>query len=97
MVYFIAVTIFIAIGLLTWSILFPILTRRSVILERLDQLTPKTASILTAPPSEGKLSSMFTWLGNFMPVSGKEQSQHVKMLIVIGEIIYAGRFILRGH
>ncbi len=84
MVYFIAVTIFIAIGLLTWSILFPILTRRSVILERLDQLTPKTASSLTAPPSEGKLSSIFTRLGNFMPISKKEQSLHVKMLVAAG-------------
>jgi tight adherence protein C len=84
MVYFIAITIFFAIALLTWSILFPILTRRSVILERLDQLTPKTASPLTEPPSEGKISGLFTRLGNFMPVSKKEQSKHVKMLVAAG-------------
>jgi tight adherence protein C len=84
MVYFIAVTIFIAIGLLTWSILFPILTRRSVILERLDQLTPKAPTLLSTPPSDGKMKNIFTWLGNLMPVSGKEQSQHVKMLVAAG-------------
>jgi tight adherence protein C len=82
----IVITIFISVALLVAAILYPLLTRRSVVQERLDKLgttesqKPKLTLISQKTPWQGFLASM----GRTVPVAPKEQSKYTRMLIAAG-------------
>lgn len=83
---FIIAIIFIAVALLVAGILYPILTRRSVIQERLDKLTtkeyekPQLFLVAKKSPWRDFLASV----GAKIPVAPKEQSRYTRMLVAAG-------------
>jgi tight adherence protein C len=79
-------SIFIAVALLTAAILYPILTKRGVVEERLEKLVtreyerPKTALVAQKAPWQEFLAS----LGGKIPMAPKEQSRYTRMLVAAG-------------
>lgn len=84
--YLIVFSIFIAVALLTGAVLYPILTRRGVVEERLEKLAkrdyeqPKTALLSPKAPWQEFLAS----LGSKLRMAPKEQSRYTRMLVAAG-------------
>ncbi len=83
---FIILCIFVAVALLTSVILFPILTRRGVVEERLEKLVtreyerPAPSLIAKKEPWQAFLAQ----LGGKVPVAPKEQTRYTRMLVAAG-------------
>jgi tight adherence protein C len=85
MIYLVTVASFIAIALLIWTVLYPMLTRRSVVLERLDKLsTRQDVPSALAPEQDSKVKGFLTQVGSKIPLSPKDESKYTKMLIAAG-------------
>lgn len=83
--FLIACCIFIALALLTGVVLYPVLTRRTPIQERLEKITDertKAASLITAevPQWQEALSR----IGERIPMKAKERSQYTRNLVAAG-------------
>lgn len=83
MIYLIVVSVFLATALLTAAILYPLLARRGVVHERLQQMMPAEAA---APASRWKTiwNSFLGRLGGALPVSPAEQSKYTRMIVAAG-------------
>lgn len=75
----------VAVVLLTVGILYPILTRRTVVQERLEALGPKESSkvVLTAP-KKTLWQDFLTLIGGKIKVSPKDQSKYTRMIVAAG-------------
>ena len=77
---------FIAVALLIAAILYPLLTRRRVVEERLDKLVtrgyeqPKASLVVQKTPWQEFLAG----LGGKIPLAPKEQTRYTKMLVAAG-------------
>lgn len=82
----IIVCIFLAVALLTTAILYPLLTKRGIVEERLEKLVsreyeqPKLTLVAKKAPWQEFLAS----LGHKIPLAPKEQSRYTKMLVAAG-------------
>jgi tight adherence protein C len=85
MIYLVTAASFIAIALLIWAVLYPVVTRRSVVLERLDKLnrTQDLPSAL-APKQDSKIKGILTQVGSKMPLSPRDESKYTKMMVAAG-------------
>ncbi len=84
MVLIITLTVFIAVALLLWAVLFRFFGGKSVVQERLDRLTPSTAAKAEQIEKAPKISKSLGTLGAKIPISPKEQSKYAKMLVAAG-------------
>lgn len=84
MVYAITATVFVAIMLLTGAILYPFLSRRSVIQERLDKIAPKEEKIIELTTEAPKWYDQLSQIGSVVRFSPKEQTKYTKMLVAAG-------------
>lgn len=84
MVYAITATVFVAIMLLTGAILYPFLSRRSVIQERLDKIAPKEEKIVELTTEPPKWYDQLSRIGSVVRFSPKEQTKYTKMLVAAG-------------
>jgi tight adherence protein C len=84
MVYAITATVFVAIMLLTWAIIYPFLSRRSVIQDRLDKFAPKEEKIVELNTENPKWYDQLSQIGSVVRFSPKEQTKYTKMLVAAG-------------
>lgn len=84
MVYAITATVFVAIMLLTWAVIYPYLSRRSVIQDRLDKFAPKEEKIVELTTDAPKWYDQLSQLGSVVRFSPKEQTKYTKMLVAAG-------------
>jgi len=84
MVYVITATVFVAIMLLTWAAMYPFLTRRSVIEDRLAKFAPKEAKVVELTSETPKWYDKLSLLGSVVRFSPKEQTKYTKMLVAAG-------------
>jgi tight adherence protein C len=85
MIYLIVLSVFVAILGLTAALLYPLLVKRSIVVERLEKLAPKQVSKLdTAADQHPKMKNFFNKLGGSVPVSPKDQTKYTKMLVAAG-------------
>jgi tight adherence protein C len=84
MIYLATAAIFIAVALLIWTVLYPLLTRRTVVLERLSKLT--TGETAVPPPAKeaSKVKDVLSDIGSKIPMSPKDQSQYTRQIIAAG-------------
>lgn len=75
---------FIAIALLSAVLLYPLLTRRVVVAERLEKLAPKEHEALALAPPKSPWQELLSRLGKQLPVSPKEQSKYTRMIVAAG-------------
>jgi tight adherence protein C len=84
MVYVITATVFVAIMLLTWAAMYPFLTRRSVIEDRLAKFAPKETKVVELTSETPKWYDKLSLLGSVVRFSPKEQTKYTKMLVAAG-------------
>ena len=84
MLYIIAITAFIAIFLMVSVLLYSVLTRRSVIVERLEKLATREQSTIRLDAKESRWENTFRRLGGALPVSPKDQSKYAQLLVAAG-------------
>ena len=84
MIYLATAAIFIAVALLIWTVLFPLLTRRTVILGRLSRLTTGDASIPAPVKETTRIKDVLSDIGSKIPMSPKDQSQYTRQMIAAG-------------
>lgn len=84
MVYAITATVFVAIMFLTGAILYPFLSRRSVIQERLGKFAPKEEKIVELTIEAPKWYDQLSHIGSVVRFSPKEQTKYTKMLVAAG-------------
>lgn len=84
MVYMITATVFVAIVFLTWAAIYPLLSRRSIIEDRLDKFAPKEAKIVELTTEAPKWYDKLSLLGSVVRFSPKEQTKYTKMLVAAG-------------
>jgi tight adherence protein C len=84
MVYAITATVFVAIMLLTWAAIYPFLSRRSVIEDRLEKFAPQKEKIVELTPEAPKWYDQLSKLGSMVRFSPKEQTKYSKMLVAAG-------------
>jgi tight adherence protein C len=84
MVYAITATVFVAILLLTGAVLYPFLSRRSVIQDRLDKFAPQEEKIVELTTAAPKWYDQLSHIGSVVRFSPKEQTKYTKMLVAAG-------------
>jgi tight adherence protein C len=88
MILIIAITVFIAAGLIVWLILFRFFGGKSVVEERLDRLAtaaaPPTSLQITQEEPGSRFGDALKKLGARIPVSPKSQSKYAKLLVAAG-------------
>jgi tight adherence protein C len=85
MIYLVSAASFIAIALLIWTVLYPMLTRRSVVLERLEKLSSRRdVPSALAPEQDSKVKGFLTQVGSKIPLSPRDESKYTKMMIAAG-------------
>jgi tight adherence protein C len=84
MLYAITATVFVAIVLLTWAAIYPYLSRRSVIEDRLEKFAPKEEKIVELTTEAPKWYDKLSLLGSVVRFSPKEQTKYTKMLVAAG-------------
>lgn len=86
MLYLIIVAIFVSVALLCAVILYPLLTRRSALQERLDSITPQYAEQTRTSLLREKtpFQNFLTRIGNVLPKSPREHSKYTQALIAAG-------------
>ena len=83
-ILFIVIATSIAVALLTGCILFPFLTRRTVVEERLEGLARKEPSKLVIETKRNWWQELLANLGGQMKLAPKEQSKYTRMLVAAG-------------
>jgi len=78
--------IFIAVSLLVSVLLYPLLSRRSVVQERLEKLAAKESEkpVLSLAANKTPWRDFLARVGAVMPVGPKEQSTYTRMLVAAG-------------
>jgi tight adherence protein C len=84
MVYAITATVFVAILLLTGAVIYPFLSRRSVIQNRLDKFEQKEQTIVELTTENPKWYNQLSQIGSVVRFSPKEQTKYTKMLVAAG-------------
>lgn len=84
MVLIITLTVFIAVALIVWAVLFKFLGGKSVVQERLDRLTPTNEIKIEKTEKSDKISKSLGMLGEKVPISPKEHSKYARMLVAAG-------------
>ena len=84
MLYAITATVFVAIVLLTWAAIYPYLSRRSVIEDRLEKFAPKEVNKVELTTEAPKWYDKLSQLGSVVRFSPKEQTKYTKMLVAAG-------------
>jgi tight adherence protein C len=85
MIYLIVISVFVAILILTAALLYPMLAKRSLAVERLEKLASSQVTKLdTASDEHPKVKDFFKRLGGSMPVSPGDQTKYTKMLVAAG-------------
>jgi tight adherence protein C len=74
----------IAVGLLTACILYPILTRRTLVQERLEALGTKEQPKFTMTAKRTPWQEFLAFIGNKIKVAPKDQSKYTKMIVAAG-------------
>ena len=83
-ILFITIATCIAVALLTACILYPYLTRRTVIQERLDTLVSKQPDRISMADTKTPWQNLLARLGGQVKVSPKEHSKYVRLLVAAG-------------
>lgn len=78
------ITVFIAVTLIAWAILFHFLGGKSVVEERLDRLAPSTGIQVDRSERVSRFGEILGRLGSKLPLSPKNQSKYTKMLVAAG-------------
>lgn len=78
--------VFVTVALLTVFILYPILSRKGVLQERLEKMIPqeKGKAVTLADEEKSWLRTVIEQLGMKMPVASHDQSKYTQMLIAAG-------------
>lgn len=84
MVYAITATVFIAIVLLTWAAIYPYLSRRSVVQNRLEKFEVQEVSKIELVDAAPKWYEQLSQVGKVLRFSSKEQGKYTKMLVAAG-------------
>ncbi len=85
MIFLITVTVFIAVGMLSWALLFRVFGGKSVIEQRLDSIaTPGTLELDRTTDRGPELGRKLGVIGAKLPVSPKNQSKYARMLVAAG-------------
>jgi len=85
MLYLSISAIFVSVALLCALVLYPILTRRSLIQQRLDKIVPEREQFRTTLIREKTpLQQFLTRAGNLLPKSPKEYSRYTQYLLAAG-------------
>lgn len=84
MVYAITATVFISIVLLTAALVYPYLSRRSIVQNRLDKFEIKPVSKVELVEEAPKWYDQLGEVGKMLNLSSKEQGKYTKMLVAAG-------------
>ncbi len=85
MLYLLIASIFISVALLTGTILYLFLTRRSVVQDRLEKLVPKReATRVGITREKTPLQSFLARAGDKLPTSPKERHKYTQYLVAAG-------------
>ena len=84
MLILIATSIFIAVALLTAAVLFPLLTRRTVVQERLAKLAPQKYETPTLIAQQTPWQDFLARIGERLPPPSTEQSRYAKSMVAAG-------------
>ncbi len=84
MVYAITATVFIAILLLTAALVYPYMSRRSIVQNRLEKFEVKPVSKVELVEEAPKWYDQLGELGKMLSLSSKEQGKYSKMLVAAG-------------
>jgi tight adherence protein C len=84
MLYVITAAVFFSIALLTWALLYPTLSRRSMIMERLEKFGEKEHVQPLTEERKKKWQKFFEQAGSAIPLSEKEQSKYTQLLVAAG-------------
>jgi len=85
MLYLLIASIFISVALLTGTILYLFLTRRSVVQDRLEKLVPKReATKVGITREKTPLQSFLARAGDKLPTSPKERHKYTQYLVAAG-------------
>ncbi|WP_136525514.1 type II secretion system F family protein [Geomonas ferrireducens] len=84
MVYAITATVFIAILLLTAALVYPYMSRRSIVQNRLDKFEVKPVSKVELVEEAPQWYDQLGELGKMLSLSSKEQGKYSKMLVAAG-------------
>lgn len=78
--------IFISVGLLTAVILYPLVSRRSVVQERLDRMVPAAGekSSVSLTSKRTPWQDFLAKLGSSVPIATRDQSKYTRMLVAAG-------------
>jgi tight adherence protein C len=83
-ILFIVIFTCIAVALLTACILFPLLTKRTLIQERLEGLAEKTPERFSFTPKKTPWQDFLANLGGKIHVAPKDQSKYTKLIVAAG-------------
>ncbi|RII27801.1 MAG: secretion system protein [Geobacter sp.] len=92
MLYFITAAVFISIALVTWAVLYPAISRRSLVVERLEKFGGEKQTQPLIEDRKKKWQVFLEQAGAAIPLSDKEQSKYTKFLVAAGyrkEGVYA--------
>lgn len=84
MVLIITLTIFIAVALIVWAILYYFFAGKSIVQERLDKISPVSEAKFEHSDQEQRIGKTLGILGSKVPLSPKEHSKYSKMLVAAG-------------
>lgn len=85
MLLFILITIFFAVGLISWTILYLIFSPKSAVEERLARLSTQTSAVVAnGADRKSRLDGTLKKLGTALPLSPKSQNKYSKMLVAAG-------------
>lgn len=84
MLIMILVCIFVSVALLSGLLLYPVLAKKSVIQERLEQMMPEKTVPVSLTNSKPRWRLFIENLGAKLPIAPKEQSKYARMLQAAG-------------
>ena len=84
MLYLIAITVFVAILLLTWAAIFPFLSHRGLVQDRLGKFAPQQVTTVDLTTESPKWYDKLSQLGSVVRFSPKEQNKYMRMLVAAG-------------
>lgn len=84
MLYVITAAVFLSIALLTWALLYPTISRRSMVMERLEKLGEKEQIQPLVEDRKKKWQELVEQAGAAIPLSDKEQSKYTQLLVAAG-------------
>lgn len=84
MLMLISAIIFTSVALLTAVLLYPLLTKKGALQERLEKMMPEKQASLTLAQEKPRWRSYIESLGSSLPVAPKEQSKYTRMLMAAG-------------